>query len=743
VPRWSARRRLLRALLVLGCLVVTLGAAELLLRIVGYAELQVPPDNPMYGPDAELGWSLVPNASTQATSGNRTISVEINSLGLREREFTDARPGTFIFIGDSFTFGYDAERNERFSDLLQQALPQYRMINAGVSGYGTDQQYLLLQRLWKHVRPQVVVLTVCVDNDRDDNSSSFRYRRYYKPYFARTPEGEWQVRGYPLPPSKRQLFTGNVWAENSLLVRFAIFGYIATRHPEIIVPDPTEHLINMVRRTAEARGARLVVGLQRHEPRLEAYLRAQGIPFTSFDEAKGYPTAGWHWTPEGNAVVAERYLALFREIGIAPSLAPPLSGLADLDHIGLTLDQLQATVEHEKLSLEAASEVGETLEPLRAALRATIAEGGYRRDAISERARLMAMRADRLADRLAEQRHAFQHHHPFERTASVLSPLPWAAAARALPGELSGLGDYVEKWAIAVWDDGGVGRGATVLLILVVLGMAALMLWFAGQRGGAVAADELTRFDKASASLGVFLGLSVTTPLALLAVTEALQVRMVEISYGVTAALFIAMFGYAVALGALAPDAPSRRLIAVDDETARTLARHLVWGSQALAVLVIVLALHKALVAPASLTVATDMLYALAIGAILLHLLLATRGGGGTGEFPRTVPWLRALGWSVLAAIAIALVAGYAGFAAFLATRLVSAAAVLGLLYLLLVLANAFLIERRAAAASPRRAIGTNLDVEACPGGPSVAITSLYVLLGVILAALFVAIGPW
>jgi hypothetical protein len=696
----------------------------------------------MYGPDAELGWSLVPNASTQATSGNRTISVEINSLGLREREFTDARPGTFIFIGDSFTFGYDAERNERFSDLLQQALPQYRMVNAGVSGYGTDQQYLLLQRLWNRVRPQVVVLTVCVDNDRDDNSSSFRYRRYYKPYFARTPEGEWQVRGYPLPPSKRQLFTGNVWAENSLLVRFAIFSYIAIRHPEVIVPDPTEHLINMVRRTAEARGARLVVGLQRQEPRLEAYLRAQGIPFTTFDEAKGYPTAGWHWTPEGNAVVAARYLTLFTELGIASSLAPP-SERADVERIGRMLDQIEAAVVREGLSAEAASDIGETLDPLRAALRAMIAEGGSRPDAALTQARLLATRADRFAERVAEQRRAVHRHHPFERTASVLSPLPWAAAARALPGELGGLGDYMEKWAIAVWDDGGVGRGATALLILVVLGVAALMLWFAGQRRGALAAGEPTRFAKAASSLGVFLGLAVTTPLALLAVTEALQVRMVEISYGITAALFIAMFGYAAALGALAPDAPARRLIAVDDDTARTLARPLVWGTQALAVLVIALAIHRALVAPPSLTVATNMVYAIVIGAILLHLLLATRGGGGTGEFPRTVPWLRALGWSVLAVIVIALVAGYAGFAAFLATRLASVAAVLGLLYLVLVLANAFFVERRAAAASPRRAIGANLDVDACRGGPSAAITSLYVLLGVILAALFVAIGPW
>jgi hypothetical protein len=743
VPRWSAKHPLLRLLLVLGCLVVTLGVAELVLRIIDYAELHVPPDNVLYGPDAELGWSLVPNRSTQSTSGNRTISVELNSLGLREREFTDARPGTFIFIGDSFTFGYDAERNERFSDLLQQALPQYRMINAGVSGYGTDQQYLLLQRLWKHVKPQVVVLTVCVDNDRDDNSSSFRYRRYYKPYFARTPEGEWQLRGYPLPPSKRQLFTGNAWAENSLLVRFAIFRYIAIRHAEVIVPDPTEHLINMVRRTAEARGARLVVGLQRHEPRLEAHLRAQGIPFTKFDDAKAYPTAGWHWTPEGNAVVAARYLALFTELGIASSLAPPASDLADVDRLGRMLDQIESAVAREGLSVELSSDIGETLDPLRAALRALIAEGGSRLDAASAQARLLAERADRLAERIAEQRRAPHRDHPFERTPGVLSPQIWLAAARALPAELSRVGDYVEKWAIAVWDGGGAGRGATALLTLIVLGMAGLMLWFWRQRRGAAADGDLTRFAKAASSLGVFLGLAVTTPLALLAVTEALQVRMVEISYGITAALFIAMFGYAVALGALAPDAPSRRLIAVDDETAGTLARHLVWGSQALAVLVIVLAIHRALVAPSSLTIATNMVYALVVGAILLHLLLATRGGRGTGEFPRAVPWLRALGWSVLAVIVIALLAGYAGFAAFLATRLVSAAAVLGLLYLLLVLGNAFLVERRAAAASPRRAVGANLDVDACRGGPSVAITSLYVLLGVILAALFVAIGPW
>jgi hypothetical protein len=39
------------------------------------------------------------------------------------------------------------------------------------SGYGTDQQFLLMKRLWNEINPKYVVLTFCVDNDRDDNTS--------------------------------------------------------------------------------------------------------------------------------------------------------------------------------------------------------------------------------------------------------------------------------------------------------------------------------------------------------------------------------------------------------------------------------------------------------------------------------------------------------------------------------------------------------------------------------------------
>src|SRR5215468_3697831 len=227
-------RVLLRGLLVLGSIIVAiLFAAELLLRVIDFSGPTRFELGEAFQFNAELGWVPVPNAAAQQTSGNRTISVRHNCLGLRERELGDIAPDRFLFLGDSFTYGYDAEAEERFSDLLQKALPRYGMVNAGVSGYGTDQEFLLMKRLWNHVNPKYVVMTFCVDNDRDDNTSSLHYwtyGKYYKPYFVRTPEGEWQVRGYALPRLKRDDITGSAWAERFALARFAVYAYWTLRN---------------------------------------------------------------------------------------------------------------------------------------------------------------------------------------------------------------------------------------------------------------------------------------------------------------------------------------------------------------------------------------------------------------------------------------------------------------------------------------------------------------------------------
>jgi potassium-dependent mechanosensitive channel len=221
------------------------------------------------------------------------------------------------------------------------------------------------------------------------------------------------------------------------------------------------------------------------------------------------------------------------------------------------------------------------------------------------------------------------------------------------------------------------------------------------------------------------------------------QVHMIEISVGLVCAVFVLTFGYAVAFAVFAPDAPARRLVVVGDQTAGRLARHLVWGSQALAALVVVLAANRAVAGSPSVTIAANMVYALVIAAILLHLLFATRvGTGGMTEQPTMVRWLRVLGWLILAVIVAALVAGYVNLAAFVAVRLVSLVAVVGLVYLLLCLASPHFAVQLATA-SGGQSVGAQLELRSTPLGPRPALTSACIFIGLILAGIALAIGPW
>jgi hypothetical protein len=299
----------------------TLAAIEITLRIV---DLRILRDDTSerslsYRHDAELGWVPVPGSSAVVTNA-RTIHVQHNSLGFRDIEFApDARP-TVLFLGDSFVWGVDAETNERFTDLLRSRLSGLTIVNAGVSGYGTDQEYLLLQRIWPIIRPAAVVLIICTDNDRLDNGTNIRYNGYQKPYFASAADGALVLRGQPVPKS-RQLYIRQNWLVRHLwLARLAVFTYVEIRHPQLYVPDPTEKLVSKVRDFVEAHGAKLIVGLQSSDDdKLIQHLKAERIPFVAFDGVETYSNAsGRHWTPGAHKLVAERLLGLLSETNIIP-----------------------------------------------------------------------------------------------------------------------------------------------------------------------------------------------------------------------------------------------------------------------------------------------------------------------------------------------------------------------------------------------------------------------------------------
>jgi hypothetical protein len=275
----------------------------LFLRVADFREVRLIPEQFRlpYQHDPELGWFPIPNKVTPL--GDR-----LNSIGLRDIELVPSTGRTILFVGDSFVYGLGVKVEDRFTERLREQLPGTRIVNAGVAAYGTDQELLLLKRLWPRIEPDVVVLIVCVDNDHDDNSTNSRHGHTLKPYLAKV-DGGWQFRGPPIPLGQQHYFYNNWFAQRSALVRYAIVGYMYTRYRAVTVPDPTSQLVGMMRDFVEARGARFLVGLQHNDPDLEPYLVSRKIPYSRFDDAAVLPGDD-HWSPQGHATVAERLRTL-------------------------------------------------------------------------------------------------------------------------------------------------------------------------------------------------------------------------------------------------------------------------------------------------------------------------------------------------------------------------------------------------------------------------------------------------
>lgn len=164
----------MRAGLVVLSTVLSLVAVELYMRRIA------PPAPPMDGfldPESPLdGIQLHRNRSTTVQEFGRTIALRTNGLGLRDRDHEIATEGLRVaFLGDSFTYGLGVHEHERFTDridvALGEALPSISpaVHNVSISGIGQVHEELLLREVWSEIRPHVVVLMFCEDNDIDEN----------------------------------------------------------------------------------------------------------------------------------------------------------------------------------------------------------------------------------------------------------------------------------------------------------------------------------------------------------------------------------------------------------------------------------------------------------------------------------------------------------------------------------------------------------------------------------------------
>lgn len=123
--------------------------------------------------DEMLGWRKKPGVTVRNVTGEYAVTETINSLGFRGPEIPPTKVGgeyRVLVLGDSFTEGYTVDQQDLFSIRLNARLSeahsgsQITVINAGTTGYSTDQELLLLRQVGARLEPDLVVLMFC-DND--------------------------------------------------------------------------------------------------------------------------------------------------------------------------------------------------------------------------------------------------------------------------------------------------------------------------------------------------------------------------------------------------------------------------------------------------------------------------------------------------------------------------------------------------------------------------------------------------
>jgi len=186
------RRALLNASVVAAALVVGLGIAEIVLRLIGFSY------PPFHQPDPITGLSLRPNTSGWYRKEGQAY-VATNSQGLRDRERSLAKPpGTYrvAILGDSYPEALQVDVERTFWWLLEQRLDacafksakHIDVINLGVSGFGTGQELRMLLTRGLAYQPDLVILAFFPGNDVRNNSRELEPDKM-RPFYLLDPAG--------------------------------------------------------------------------------------------------------------------------------------------------------------------------------------------------------------------------------------------------------------------------------------------------------------------------------------------------------------------------------------------------------------------------------------------------------------------------------------------------------------------------------------------------------------------------
>ena len=165
-----------RALLFLAIAAAQFALFEMALRTWGHSEA-APSFQALFMPDAAIGYRLRPNARTRFVTAEFDTEIAINEQGVRDDEPIGPKPPNerrIVVLGDSLVLSVQVQQRQTFCRLLQDRLNaaggpiRYRVINAGVQGYGPVEELLFFRRVARAFQPDLVITTIFVGNDAEE-----------------------------------------------------------------------------------------------------------------------------------------------------------------------------------------------------------------------------------------------------------------------------------------------------------------------------------------------------------------------------------------------------------------------------------------------------------------------------------------------------------------------------------------------------------------------------------------------
>jgi len=167
--------------------------AELVCRYCYFENLSIvdkTPESKFVRYDEQLGWSTIPNSDGYFTNPRAGFKgyVRYDENGIRVNDNNyDYEGKSILIIGDSVTAGLEVDNNKTYVADLERLFYEngceYRIYNAGVRGYGTDQSLWQMERLLDIVKPNYLIYMFNSTDFLDNRTIKQSNRELGKPVF--------------------------------------------------------------------------------------------------------------------------------------------------------------------------------------------------------------------------------------------------------------------------------------------------------------------------------------------------------------------------------------------------------------------------------------------------------------------------------------------------------------------------------------------------------------------------------